>query len=100
MVKYQSLLKAQERLKDIYKEFFWLGVQLLGGGYVIVPLIQQSIIDKRNWITNEELTNFSDFSISSSKDLFLSFTILYAILKFVFASLQSLLKMVKVLTTI
>ena len=45
-------------LKDIYKEFFWLGVQLLGGGYVIVPLIQQSIIDKRNWITNEELTNF------------------------------------------
>ena len=45
-------------LKDIYKESFWLGVQLLGGGYVIVPLIQQSIIDKRNWITNEELTNF------------------------------------------
>lgn len=45
-------------LKDIYWEFFLLGVQLLGGGYVIVPLIQQSIIDKHKWITNEELTNF------------------------------------------
>ena len=45
-------------LKDIYKEFFLLGVQLLGGGYVIVPLIQQSIIDKHKWITNDELTDF------------------------------------------
>lgn len=45
-------------LKDIYWEFFLLGVQLLGGGYVIVPLIKQSIIDKRHWITDEELVNY------------------------------------------
>lgn len=51
-------------LKDLYLEFFWLGVQLLGGGYVIVPLIQKSLIEKRNWITNEELTNF--YALSQS----------------------------------
>lgn len=52
------------RLIDIYKEFLLLGIQLLGGGYVIVPLIQQSIIDKHHWITNEELTDF--YAISQS----------------------------------
>ena len=52
------------RLKDLYIEFFLLGIQLLGGGYVIVPLIQQSIIGKRHWITNEELVNF--YAISQS----------------------------------
>lgn len=51
-------------LKDIYKEFFLLGIQLLGGGYVIVPLIQQSIIDKHHWITNEELTDY--YALSQS----------------------------------
>ncbi len=45
-------------LKDLYWEFFLLGVQLLGGGYVIVPLMQKNLIEKRNWITQEELTDF------------------------------------------
>lgn len=45
-------------LKDIYIEFFLIGVQLLGGGYVILPLMQKSIVEKRNWITSEDLTNF------------------------------------------
>ena len=52
------------RLKDLYIEFFLLGIQLLGGGYVIVPLIQQSIINKHHWITNEELTDY--YAISQS----------------------------------
>ena len=52
------------RLQDLYRKFLLLGIQLLGGGYVIVPLIQQSIIDKHNWITNEELTDF--YALSQS----------------------------------
>lgn len=51
-------------LKDLYLEFLVLGIQLLGGGYVIVPLIQQSIINKHHWITNEELVDF--YAISQS----------------------------------
>ncbi|MBR2525874.1 chromate transporter [bacterium] len=45
-------------LKSIYWEFFLLGIQLLGGGYVIIPLIQKNLIEKKNWITQEELTDF------------------------------------------
>lgn len=51
-------------LKNLYWEFFILGLQLLGGGYVIVPLIQKNLIDKNNWITNEELTDF--YALSQS----------------------------------
>ncbi|MBR1942202.1 chromate transporter [bacterium] len=51
-------------LKDIYIEFFLLGLQLLGGGYVIVPLMQKSLVDKKNWITQEELTDF--YALSQS----------------------------------
>ena len=51
-------------LKDIYTEFFLLGVQLLGGGYVLVPLMTKSLIDRRGWITKEELTDF--YALSQS----------------------------------
>ena len=45
-------------LSSIYYEFFRIGVQLLGGGYVIVPLMRHYLIDKRGWINEEELINF------------------------------------------
>lgn len=53
-------------LKDIYIEFFLLGVQMLGGGYVLVPLMTKSLIEKRKWITKEELTDFYALSQSLS----------------------------------
>ena len=51
-------------LKDIYYEFFMLGVQLLGGGYVIVPLMRKNLIEKKQWITEEELIEF--YALSQS----------------------------------
>lgn len=51
-------------LKELYWEFFLLGLQLLGGGYVIVPLMQKNLIEKRNWITSDELTDF--YALSQS----------------------------------
>ena len=51
-------------LKDIYIEFFLLGLQLLGGGYVIVPLMQKNLIEKKNWISHEELADF--YALSKS----------------------------------
>ena len=35
-----------------------IGLQLLGGGYVIVPLMKKNLIEKKNWITESELTDF------------------------------------------
>lgn len=51
-------------LKNIYYEFFMLGVQLLGGGYVIVPLMRKNLIEKKQWITEEELVDF--YALSQS----------------------------------
>ena len=43
---------------EIFKIFFIIGIQLLGGGYVIVPLLKKYIVDERKWMSNEELVDF------------------------------------------
>lgn len=45
-------------LFDIFKIFFLIGAQLLGGGYVIVPLLKKYVIDEKKWMNEEELTDF------------------------------------------
>lgn len=45
-------------LFEIFKIFFLIGIQLLGGGYVIVPLLKKYIVDERNWIREEELIDY------------------------------------------
>lgn len=51
-------------LKNIYIQFFLLGLQLLGGGYVIIPLMKKYIIDEKKWITEDDLSNF--YALSQS----------------------------------
>lgn len=43
---------------QIYKVFLKIGAILLGGGYVIIPIMQNELIEKRKWLTNEELCDF------------------------------------------
>jgi len=43
---------------SIFKTFFKVGTMLLGGGYVILPLLTSELVDKKNWITSEELCEF------------------------------------------
>ncbi len=45
-------------LTEIYKIFSLIGVQLLGGGYVIVPLLKKYIVEERKWLKEEELINY------------------------------------------
>jgi len=35
-----------------------IGAILLGGGYVIVPIMKNELIEKRNWLSEEELCDF------------------------------------------
>lgn len=46
----------------IYFELFWIffkiGAFTLGGGYAMVPLIQNEIVDKKKWIEKEEFISF------------------------------------------
>ena len=43
---------------NIFKTFFKVGTLLLGGGYVILPLLQAELVDKKNWIDNEDLCEY------------------------------------------
>ena len=45
-------------LTEIFNIFALIGVQLLGGGYVIVPLLKKYIVDERNWMSEDELVSF------------------------------------------
>lgn len=46
------------KLREIFVIFFIIGIQLLGGGYVILPLLKQEFIEKRNWIEENELVDY------------------------------------------
>ena len=48
----------------IFKTFFKVGTLLLGGGYVILPLLTSELVDKKGWISSEELVEY--YAVSSS----------------------------------
>ena len=48
----------------IFKTFFKIGTLLLGGGYVILPLLKSEIVEKKGWITFDELCEFYALSTS------------------------------------
>lgn len=43
---------------NIYKTFFKVGTLLLGGGYVILPLLQCELCEKKGWVSDEELCEY------------------------------------------
>ncbi len=49
---------------NIYKIFFKIGLLLLGGGYVILPLLQCELVDKKGWINGDELCEY--YALSQS----------------------------------
>ncbi len=42
----------------MFLSFLKIGCLLLGGGYVIVPLLRSELIEKNNWINEEDIVNF------------------------------------------
>ena len=49
---------------NIFKTFFKIGTLLLGGGYVILPLLQSELADKKGWATTDELCEY--YALSQS----------------------------------
>lgn len=45
-------------LINIYKVFFKIGMILLGGGYVIIPIMQSELVEKRAWLNEQELCDY------------------------------------------
>lgn len=49
---------------DLFLTFFKLGATTFGGGYAMMSQIKESIVDKKEWLTNDELLEV--FAISES----------------------------------
>ena len=49
---------------NIFKTFFKIGTLLLGGGYVILPLLQSEIAEKKGWVNSDEIIEY--FALSQS----------------------------------
>lgn len=43
-----------QRLRTIFVSFFKIGLFTFGGGYAMIPLIEQELITKRRWIERRE----------------------------------------------
>ncbi|MDR0349333.1 MAG: chromate transporter [Tannerella sp.] len=41
---------------DLFVSFFKIGAFTLGGGYVMIPLIEKEVVEKRQWIGQEEFS--------------------------------------------
>ncbi|MEA4882791.1 MAG: chromate transporter [Clostridia bacterium] len=44
-------------LWELFLTFFRIGAFTIGGGYVMVPLIQKDLVDKRQWLSKEEFVD-------------------------------------------
>ena len=51
-------MQKQTNIFSIFLAFVKIGFILLGGGYVIVPIVKQELVEKRNWIDENELFDF------------------------------------------
>ena len=39
---------------DSFKTFFKIGIFTLGGGYAMIPLIEEEVVNKKRWVSREE----------------------------------------------
>ena len=53
----------------IYLELFWIffriGLFTIGGGYAMIPMITQEIVDEKGWLTDTQLLNYRGISEST-----------------------------------
>ncbi len=45
-------------LIKLYLTFFKLGITNFGGGYALLPLLEKEIVEKNEWATKEEITDY------------------------------------------
>ncbi len=46
------------QLLELFLVFFKMGSFTFGGGYAMLPIIQEEIVNKRNWATDEEILDY------------------------------------------
>jgi len=53
-----------QKLAKLFWAFFKVGSFTFGGGYAMLPLIQKEVVEKQEWVTEEEIVDI--FAISQS----------------------------------
>ena len=47
-----------KELMDLFIAFFKIGSCTLGGGYAMLPMLERELVEKRAWVTNDELLDY------------------------------------------
>lgn len=47
-----------KELMELFTIFFRMGAFTFGGGYAMLPIIQEEIVNKRQWASNEEVIDY------------------------------------------
>ena len=54
-------MRGQNVLKECW-DLFWafakVGVMTFGGGYAMLPILQREVVEKRGWVTEEDLMDY------------------------------------------
>ncbi len=50
---------------NLFQTFFRIGAFTIGGGYAMLPLIQHEVVDKHNWLSEEDFLNSTALSQSA-----------------------------------
>ena len=48
-------MKRYSELGKIFSTFFKIGAFTFGGGYAMIPLIQKEAVEKRKWVTDDDI---------------------------------------------
>lgn len=50
---------------ELFTTFMRIGLFTIGGGYAMIPLIQQKVVDEKHWVTQDELVDLIAIAQSS-----------------------------------
>ena len=45
-------------LWELFTVFFFIGTFTFGGGYAMLPIIQKEVVEKKEWVTDEEIIDY------------------------------------------
>ena len=51
-------MNGLKELLKLFLAFFKIGLFTFGGGYSMLPMMERELIDKNDWVTQEELLNY------------------------------------------
>lgn len=57
----EKSFQTAERLKmllELFWSFFKIGLFTFGGGYAMIPLLQSEIVERKNWVSEEEIMDY------------------------------------------